>query len=112
MLRDSMTDQVSIDQVRENSSTFASLINQYCEQIHKTTGKPRREVCIIVINRFKPYFSENWMRNQIDEKYKNAQRSNSGKNAWIRTRVERLKDKALKADQELKFALEKGTASD
>jgi len=102
----------SIDEVRASSSAFSSLINQYCEQLHIETGKPRPMICIIVINRFKPYFSENWMRNQIDEKYKNIQRSNSGKKAWIKTRMVRLKDNAVKADSALQNALEEGTTGD
>ncbi len=103
---------VSFEQVKENMTTFASLINQYCEQIHNETGKPRPMICIIVVNRFKPYFSGSWMRNQINDKYKNAQRRQSGKKAWLKTRMKRLKDNAVKADSALKNALEEGTASD
>ena len=103
---------ISIDEVRESTSAFATLINQYCEQLHIETGKQRSEICILVINRFKPYFKENWMRNQIDEKYKNLQRSNSGKKAWIKSRVIRLKDNVAKADSALQNALEEGTTSD
>ncbi len=97
---------LSIDQVRESRTAFASLINQYCEQIHKKTGKARPLICIFMINEFKPYFPENWMRNQIDEKYKNVPRRTNGKLAWSKSVVKRLAVKAKKADQELKFALE------
>lgn len=83
---------------------FSSNIDDFCEQYHIETGKPRVMICTIMIMKFDGRVqggkSSDWMRKRIDDKYKMTYRVNNVKQKKI-SKVDRLKANLKKAESAL-----------
>lgn len=83
---------------------FTTNINDFCEQYHLETGKPRVMICTIMIDKFSGRVqggkSSDWMRKRIDSKYKMAYRISNVKQKKI-SKIDKLKAKLKIAESEL-----------
>lgn len=91
---------------------FANFINNFCEQYHLSTNKPRPFICKIVIEKFsgKVGHSDDWMRKQIESKYKNQAQSKNGKKRGM-SKIDRLKKAFDKAEHDLLEATHETTVA-
>ncbi len=89
-----------VDVIRD----FADNINDFCEQYHVETGKPRVMVCTIMIDKFNGRVqggkSDDWMRKRIDGVYKMTYRVNNVKQKKI-SKIDKLKANIRKAESAL-----------
>lgn len=60
---------------------FENLINPYCEQYHILNNSPKPTICNIMVKLFrgKTEHRDEWVRKQIDNKFKSAHRVRNAK---------------------------------
>jgi hypothetical protein len=82
---------------------FDNLINPYCEQYHIVTGKPRPEICKIMIKKFakKVKHEDDWIRKRIDQKYKSIHRIKNAEKRSKASRIKNIPKKINKLEDEL-----------
>jgi len=82
----------------KNKSQYKGLINDFCEQYHEKTGKPRNIICDLMVNEFYEFLphERDWIRKRIDQKYKIIHRVNNGllRSNKIRNEIQKLETKA------------------
>lgn len=103
------THLISRDQVIEDLKVFSidksqykNLINQYCEQIHQQTNKPRTQICQFIIDELYGLVDHeiDWIRKRIDEKYKSTPRVRNGRLRSTQNRLTKIPQKINQLEQQ------------
>ncbi len=96
--------QVLEDRLIGVTTKFEENIDQFCEDYHKETDKPRVMICTIMIDmlhgKVEGGKSDDWMRRRIDPKYKMTYRVNNVNQKKI-SKIDKLKAKFKLAEAEL-----------
>ena len=86
-------------------SNFPIIINQWCEDQHRITGRPRTEMCKKAVQVFNPPLSPSYIRQQIEPRYKIVYRVNNGKKARLEGKTTRIRQKITNLEESLKEAM-------
>lgn len=81
---------------------FENLINTYCEQYHIIESVPRRLICGDMVRLFRGTIEhkDDWIRKQIDLKFKSLHRVKNGEKRSDRIRKEKTETQSIKSTLE------------